>query len=199
MKNKSSGKVPAALKHGILIFLLSFIGQPTLQGYIHPADPFVLLAAMRLPTKQALLACGLASAAADLFKGYYATLPFTLVIKLLMVLTVKGLLQLEAGKKNPEVFASVAALLPIPGYYVAQLIKWTVYGWVTEHSYNPIYWANASLQKNLIQGVASILIFLVLCELIKAWRKIKQTAAEIKAEQALQQQKDAEKEEEQAE
>jgi len=187
LKKKSSGKVPAALKHGILIFLLSFIGQPTLQGYIHPADPFVLLAATRLPTKQALLACGIASAASDLLKGYFATAPFTLIIKLLMVLAVKGLLGLKAAKQSPDVFVSVAALIPVPGYYIAQLIKWQVYSWISGYAYNPLYWANASLTKNLIQGVASMLIFIVLCDLIKGWRKIKKAAAEIKAEQAAEQ------------
>ncbi|MBQ7089646.1 MAG: ECF transporter S component [Clostridia bacterium] len=183
MKKKASEKVPAPLKHGALIFILSLIGQPTLQGYIHPADPFVLLAATRLPTKQALLACGIASAASDLLKGYYATAPFTLAIKLLMVLAVKALLQLKGAKKNPELMVSIAALIPVPGYYAAQLIKWQVYSWISGHAYKPLYWANASLTKNLIQAVASVLIFIVLCDLIKGWRKVKQTAAEIKAEQ----------------
>lgn len=192
LKRKHSDKVPAPFKHGALIFLLSLIGQPTLQGYLHPADPFVLLAAMRLPTKQALLACGIAGAASDLLKGYYATAPFTLVIKLLMVLAVKALLQLKGAQKNPEVYVSVAALIPVPGYYLAQLIKWQVYSWVAGYAYKPLYWANASLTKNLIQAVASVLLFILLCDLIKGWRKVKQTAAEIKAEQAAQQQKEKE-------
>ncbi len=199
LKKKVSDKVPAPLKHGALIFLLSFIGQPTLQGYIHPADPFVLLAAMRLPTKQALLACGIASAAADLLKGYYATAPFTLAIKLLMVLTVKVLLRQDFSKKFPEIFVSVAALIPVPGYFVAQLIKWQVYGWITGNAYDILYWATASLRKNLIQAVASVLIFIVLCDLIKGWRKIKRTAAEIRAEQLLKEQQEKAEKEEQAE
>ena len=130
---------------------------------------------------------GSANELVELLKGYFATAPFTLIIKLLMVLAVKGLLGLKAAKQSPDVFVSVAALIPVPGYYIAQLIKWQVYSWISGYAYNPLYWANASLTKNLIQGVASMLIFIVLCDLIKGWRKIKKAAAEIKAEQAAEQ------------
>ncbi len=177
---KKAKKISSPLKHGCLIFLLSFIGQSTLQGYIHPADPFVLLAAMRLPTKQAILACGIASALADILKGYYYTAPFTFIIKVLMVLAVRYLMNRPAAQKHSELWVSAAALIPVPGYFIAQLIKWQVYSWVTDHAYNPLYWAVASLQKNLIQAVASILIFLLLYDLIKGFRK---TKALMKAEQ----------------
>ena len=180
---KFDKKIPAAVKHTVLIFLLSFIGQPTLQGYIHPADPFVLLAAMRLPTQQALLACGIASAAADLAKGYYALAPFTLAIKLAMVLAVKLLTRLSAATGREELFASVAALIPVPGYFLSQLITGYCYEWFTGNNTSPIGMAIDSLRKNLIQGAASLLVFLILFDLIKSFRKLKASMAEIKAEQ----------------
>ena len=66
----------------IFIFLAALAGLPTAYGYLHPADPLILLAAMLLPAPHALLATGFGSVLADVFKGFYLLAPVTLALKL---------------------------------------------------------------------------------------------------------------------
>lgn len=181
MKNNKALK--RTILFAILIFFAALIGQGTAHGYIHPADPIIMLAAMLLPTPYALAGAGLASAAADLFKGYYLLAPATLIIKLLMVLTVKGLLTLKPAQKYPELMASAAALVPVPGYYLAEML----YQLCTGRGVAAFANATITLQKNAVQGVAGILLFIIIYDVYKG---IQAGRAEVRRLKEAEQQKE---------
>ncbi|MBQ7034120.1 MAG: ECF transporter S component [Clostridia bacterium] len=149
----------------VLILLAAMLGQPFAHGYMHPADPLVLLAAIFLPAPHALIACGAASMAADLFKGYMILAPITLLIKLLMVWAAKKLYGAKLAKNHPEMLASFAALIPIPCYYLAELI----FQLIQKSGMDAFTLAAETLPKNLIQGFASLLLFILIHDLCKSF------------------------------
>ena len=66
----------------------TFFKIPNAMGYIHLGDGFVLLAAIILPKKYACFAGGVGAGLADIYGGYAVWAPWTLVIKIVMVLLV---------------------------------------------------------------------------------------------------------------
>lgn len=170
--------VKSAVLLGCLIFLAALVGLPTAHGYLHPADPLILLAGMLLPAPHAMLSVGLASLLADLGKGYYLMAPITMVIKLLMVLAVKGLLKTKPAQKFPEVMVSLAALLPIPAYYLAELI----YQLCTGGKLQAFATAAVTLRKDSVQAVASMLLFILIYDLYKGIKAGREEIRRIKAE-----------------
>lgn len=175
MKNNKT--LNRTILFAILIFFAALIGQGTAHGYIHPADPIIMLAAMLLPTPYALAGAGLASVAADLIKGYYLLAPATLIIKMLTVLAVKGLLTLKPAQKHPELMASAAALVPVPGYYLAEAIYQLCIG----KGAAAFTTATVTLQKNLVQGVAGILVFIFIYDIYKGIQAGRQEVRRMKA------------------
>lgn len=155
--------VKSAVIFGILIFLAALVGQGTAYGYIHPADPLILLAGMLLPLPHAMVSVGAASLLADIAKGYYLLAPVTLIIKLLMIWAVKALLKTDLAKKFPEIMASIAALIPVPGYYLAELIHQLCTG----GKLASFATAAVTLRKDSVQAVASILLFIVIYDIYK--------------------------------
>ncbi len=155
-----------AILFGVLILLAAMLGQPFAHGYMHPADPLILLAAVFLPAPHALIACGAASVAADLFKGYYLLAPITLLIKLLMVWAAKKLYAWRLAKNHPEMMVSLAALIPVPCYYLAEL----VFQLIQKSGIESFALAAETLPKNLIQGAASLLLFILIHDLCKSFR-----------------------------
>ena len=174
MKNNKT--LNRTILFAILIFFAALIGQGTAHGYIHPADPIIMLAAMLLPTPYALAGAGLASVAADLIKGYYLLAPATLIIKLLMVMAVKRLLTLKPAQKHPELMASAAALVPVPGYYLAEAIYQLCIGKSAAFTT-----ATVTLQKNLVQGVAGILVFIFIYDIYKGIQAGREEVRRMKA------------------
>ncbi len=150
----------------VLILLAAMLGQPFAHGYMHPADPLILLAAIFLPAPHALIACGGASLAADLFKGYFILAPITLLIKLLMVWAAKKLYTAKFAEKHPEMLTSLAALIPIPCYYLAELL----FQLIQKSGAESFALAAETLPKNLIQGSASLLLFILIHDLCKSFR-----------------------------
>lgn len=182
MKKKISSKF---IIFAVLIFLFALCGLPTAFGYLHPADPLILLASLMLPTPSALISVGVASIAADLLKGYYLLAPVTLIIKLLMVLLAKKLIRLPAAEKHPELMASPALLLPVVGYFLGELI----FGLFQGKGTAALSVAAATLTKNLIQAVASVLLFIFLYDLVKG---VSTAKAKLKEESEKEVQKEEE-------
>lgn len=172
MKNKNLKKT---ILFGVLILILMLIGRPTAFGYLHPADPLVLLAALMLPAPYAMLAAGIAGAAADLLKGYYLLAPLTLILRILMVLLVKKLSSLSPAKKHEELLAAPAAFLPVVLYFLGELIFGLLAG------AKEAAWASAlgTLNKNLIQAAASVLLFIFIYDMVKGFSAAR---AQMKAE-----------------
>lgn len=160
----------------IIIFLLGWMGLPTFHGYLHAADPMILLAAMMLPLPYALTAAGIASLGADLVKGYLLLAPVTLVIKVLMVLLAFGLSRLPAAKKYPALLPLPALYLPVLGYYLAEGFALMLEGYQA-----PFIYAASTLQKDLLQATAGVLVFIILYDL---WKGIAAGRAEIRRRKA---------------
>lgn len=175
---KLSKSTKQAILFFILIFAAALVGQGTAHGYLHPADPLILLAGMLLPLPHALVSVGLASLLADLGKGYYLLAPVTLIIKLLMVWTVKVLLRTKPAEKHPELMVSIATLIPVPGYYLAELIYQLCIG----KKFQAFSLATVTLRKDLIQAVAGILLFILIYDLYKGIKAGREEIRRLKAE-----------------
>ena len=118
----------------MVMIATTFFKIPNAMGYIHLGDGFVLLAAIILPKKYACFAGGVGAGLADIYGGYAVWAPWTLVIKIMMVLIVQLFFDFLmkrasngkhiakiAGIPFAELFAYVLAVLwTVSGYYVAQ-------------------------------------------------------------------------------
>ena len=166
MKRKNFAK---PLWFFLLTFLLMLIGQSTAFGYIHPADPIVVLAALMMPAPAAILSTGLASIAADLIKEEYTLVLITLAIRILMVLWVKWIPSRIPQRKHEELFAAPALVIPVIGYFFGQLILSLLSGSVGSALTDAV----GTLTKNSIQAAASVLIFLLLYDLVKGYSAAK--------------------------
>lgn len=182
---KLSPTLKKSILFGVLILVAAaLLGRGVAHGYLHPADPLILLAAFWLPTPAALVTVGVASAAADLLLGYWLLAPVTLILKLLMVWAAKGLLKTPLAQKNPEIAALPALLIPVPGFWLAEVVFQLCNGKGLA-SFGIA--AAATLKADLVQAVASILIFFLLYALVNGIRT---------ARQEVRRQKEAQKQEE---
>lgn len=175
---KFSKNTKLAILFSLLIFAAALIGPRTAHGYLHPADPLILLSGMLLPLPHALWSVGIASLLADLGKGLYALAPVTLILKLLMVWAVKGLLRTKPAEKHPELMVSAAALIPVPGYYLAELIYQLFLG----KKLASFSIAAVTLRKDLVQAVAGILLFLIIYDFYKGIKAGKEEVRRLKAQ-----------------
>ena len=126
--------VTTAMMTAMVMIATTFFKIPNAMGYIHLGDGFVLLAAIILPKKYACFAGGVGAGLADIYGGYAVWAPWTLVIKIVMVLIVQlffdFLMKRASNGKHiakiaeipfAELFAYVLAVLwTVSGYYVAQ-------------------------------------------------------------------------------
>lgn len=126
--------VTTAMMTAMVMIATTFFKIPNAMGYIHLGDGFVLLAAIILPKKYACFAGGVGAGLADIYGGYAVWAPWTLVIKIMMVLIVQLFFNFLmkrasngkhiakiAGIPFAELFAYVLAVLwTVSGYYVAQ-------------------------------------------------------------------------------
>ena len=126
--------VTTAMMTAMVMIATTFFKLPNAMGYIHLGDGFVLLAAIILPKRYACFAGGVGAVLADIYGGYAVWAPWTLVIKIVMVLIVQlffdllnkrvangGHVAKVAGLPFSELFAYVLAVLwTVSGYYAAQ-------------------------------------------------------------------------------
>ena len=157
--------VTTAMMTAMVMIATSFFKIPNAMGYIHLGDGFVLLAAIILPKKYACFAGGVGAGLADIYGGYAVWAPWTLVIKIVMVLIVQLFFDFLtkrasngkhiakiAGIPFAELFAYVLAVLwTVSGYYIAQ-------GFISGNWIAPV----ADVPGNVLQAaVGSIIAILV--------------------------------------
>ena len=157
--------VTTAMMTAMIMIATTFFKVPNAMGYIHLGDGFVLLAAIILPKKYACFAGGVGAGLADIYGGYAVWAPWTLVIKIVMVLIVQLFFDFLmkrasngkhiakiAGIPFAELFAYVLAVLwTVSGYYVAQ-------GFISGNWAAPI----ADVPGNVLQAaVGSVIAILV--------------------------------------
>lgn len=157
--------VTTAMMTVMVMIATTFFKVPNAMGYIHLGDGFVLLAAIILPKKYACFAGGVGAGLADIYGGYAVWAPWTLVIKIVMVLIVQLFFDFLtkrasngkhiakiAGIPFAELFAYVLAVLwTVSGYYIAQ-------GFISGNWIAPV----ADVPGNVLQAaVGSIIAILV--------------------------------------
>lgn len=157
--------VTTAMMTAMVMIATTFFKIPNAMGYIHLGDGFVLLAAIILPKKYACFAGGVGAGLDDIYGGYAVWAPWTLVIKIVMVLLVQLFFDFLtkrasngkhiakiAGIPFAELFAYVLAVLwTVSGYYVAQ-------GFISGNWAAPI----ADVPGNVLQAaVGSVIAILV--------------------------------------
>ena len=157
--------VTTAMMTAIVMIATTFFKIPNAMGYIHLGDGFVLLAAIILPKKYACFAGGVGAGLADIYGGYAVWAPWTLVIKIVMVLIVQLFFDFLtkrasngkhiakiAGIPFAELFAYVLAVLwTVSGYYIAQ-------GFISGNWIAPV----ADVPGNVLQAaVGSVIAILV--------------------------------------
>lgn len=127
---------------------------PTLHGYLHPGDGFVLLSGFLLGPMPGAAAAGLGSGLADLFAGYTIYAPGTLVIKGVTALVTALIYHKRKSLPFALLGGVVGELIMAAGYF---LYESAVFG----------DGAAAAIPGNLVQGAAGIVISLILLPLLK--------------------------------
>ena len=116
-----------AMMTALILMATLFLKIPIAVGYIHLGDAMIFLAAMMLPKKHACLAGTLGAALADIMGGFSIWAPWTVVIKLLMVLIMHSALT-RAANSHSSVKLPIAELIgfiisgiiSVTGYYIAE-------------------------------------------------------------------------------
>lgn len=147
--NKNIFNLVLASLFAALIFVLTkFISVPTAIGYIHPGDAAIYLAAAILPTPYAMAAAGLGGALADLVGGYFPFIPITFIVKVLLALC------FTSKKENMINVRNIIAAVVCCGI--------TVFGYFSFEIFYYGTGAFGSMPLNLLQGVVSGVLFVVI-------------------------------------
>ncbi len=175
-------QLPKNLRYALIflfvLFFTALAGQPFPESHFHLADPLVMMAAVVLPTPYALVVSALACAAADWIKGYALLTITTAIAKVLLVLAVKGLLKLPAAEKFPDLIAAPAALIAIPLYYLGAAADYFYTAFSGDTSIAKqlgaaLAYATRVLQKEAVQAMVGILVFILLYGIYKKMKERK--------------------------
>lgn len=151
---KSKKLVMAAVFAALTFVGTSVIKIPTINGYIHPGDGFVLLAGFLLGPLFGGLSAGIGSALADLLGGYGIYVPGTFLIKGLTALVAAVIYQRKKSFPFALLGAIVAELVMTAGYFLYEIL---IFG----------EGASLSIPGNLVQGAGGVVISLLLLPIIK--------------------------------
>ena len=157
--------VTTAMMTAMVMIATTFFKIPNAMGYIHLGDGFVLLAAIILPKKYACFAGGVGAGLADIYGGYAVWAPWTLVIKIVMVLIVQLFFDfLTKRASNGKHIAKIAGI-PFAEFFAYVLaVLWTVSGYYIAQGFISGNWAApiADVPGNVLQAaVGSVIAILV--------------------------------------
>ncbi|MBQ9673408.1 MAG: TIGR04002 family protein [Ruminococcus sp.] len=144
-KSKYYNLVLAALFASMIFVLTFFVKIPAPLGYIHLGDSAIYLAASLLPTPYAIAAAGIGGAMADVAGGYWAFVPVTFIVKILLALVFSS--------KGEHVLGFRNIIAPIICFAI------TVFGYF---AFEIFYYGNAAYYEmllNLIQAVGSAIVY----------------------------------------
>ena len=149
----------------MVMIATTFFKIPNAMGYIHLGDGLVLLSAIILPKKYACFAGGVGAGLADVYGGYAVWAPWTLVIKIVMVLIVQLFFDfLMKRASNGKHIAKIAGI-PFAEFFAYVLaVLWTVSGYYVAQGFISGNWAApiADVPGNVLQAaVGSVIAILV--------------------------------------
>ena len=157
--------VTTAMMTAMVMIATTFFKVPNAMGYIHLGDGLVLLSAIILPKKYACFAGGVGAGLADVYGGYAVWAPWTLVIKIVMVLIVQLFFDfLMKRASNGKHIAKIAGI-PFAEFFAYVLaVLWTVSGYYVAQGFISGNWAApiADVPGNVLQAaVGSVIAILV--------------------------------------
>ena len=157
MKNNTKKLVFASLMAAIACIATMIIKIPTpTKGYVNLGDCAVLLSGFMLGPLYGGLAAGIGSALADAISGYFIYVPATFIIKGVMGV-IAGVMYKKSSNFLTALFAGIIAeAVMVLGYFAFEA---TVMGYGVA--------AAASILGNVTQGIAGIVISLLLLPLTK--------------------------------
>lgn len=156
---KNNKLVLSALFTALICVSTMMIKIPTpLGGYINLGDSLILLSVWVLPVQYSVMAAGIGSAFADLLSGYVLYAPATLIIKGIMAFVAGAIYKKQNKNFSLLASAAVAELIMVIGYYA---FEGFIYGFGA---------SLINIPANAIQGVASIIISLLI---LKIYKKIR--------------------------
>lgn len=173
MSNTNSKKILrqiilASLFAAMTTVLTYYLKIPTHNGYMHLGDAIIYLGACFLPTPLALISAGLGGMMADCFGGYTMYMIPTFIIKSLLVLAFDYKDKKILTKRN-TVATVIGAFITIAGYYITEVILVSIsstasFAQFKDYFFSPVAWSAAlySIPGNIIQAVASAVVFIVL-------------------------------------
>ena len=157
--------VTTAMMTAMVMIATTFFKVPNAMGYIHLGDGFVLLAAIILPKKYACFAGGVGAGLADIYGGYAVWAPWTLVIKIVMVLIVQLFFDfLTKRASNGKHIAKIAGIPFAELFAYVLAVLWTVSGYYVAKGFISGNWAApiADVPGNVLQAaVGSVIAILV--------------------------------------
>ncbi|CAM3666697.1 ECF transporter S component [Erysipelothrix urinaevulpis] len=134
-----------AIMTALVAAVTAIIQVPIPTGYLNFGDVIVMMSAIVLPIRGAVIAAGVGSAIVDLMVApQYAI--FTLFIKMAEVVVIQQLIHLLDGKKR---------FIP---FFLAGFTMMTLYGFVDAFLVGNITYMPVSMMYNLIQAFVSSLI-----------------------------------------
>ena len=149
----------------MVMIATTFFKIPNAMRYIHLGDGFVLLAAIILQKKYACFAGGVGAGLADIYEGYAVWAPWTLVIKIVMVLIVQLFFDfLTKRASNGKHIAKIAVIRFAELFAYALAVLWTVSGYCIAQGFISGNWIApvADIPGNVLQAaVGSIITILV--------------------------------------
>ena len=161
MKNSLHKLVLTALMTSLICIatMIIRIPAPVNGGYINLGDSVVLFAAWMFAMPYGLIAAALGSSLADILSGYIVFAPATFVIKGMMAVAAyyvyKSMVGVCGRKISRVTSAVIAEIVMVLGYYSYEGI---LYGFVP---------SLANLPANIIQGVAGVVVGLILFKLFE--------------------------------
>ena len=151
VQNKTFKLVLAALFAALTTVATMFIQIPTLKGYIHLGDCFVILSGILLGPFYGACAAGIGSMLADVISGYLIFAPATLVIKALAAAFCAIVWKKLSGFSKSSILkvalsACCAAITVVAGYFVFEIF------------YEGFPAAVGEILPNLVQVISGIII-----------------------------------------
>ena len=162
MMNKNLKKITLTGVFSAMIFVLTMFVKVTVpSGYVHFGDAMIYVCAVLLGSPWAMIAGALGEGLADVAGGFAMYAPATVIIKVIIAFLFSlcknenKLLPVKSG-----IMTLPAALVTVGGYFAADMIIDKSYAFV-------------DIPGNIIQGVGSAVIFIVIAALLDKAKIIK--------------------------
>lgn len=140
----------SAVFMALIIVFTSFVKVPIgIGGYIHLGDLMIYLCASVLPLPFALIVAGVGGALSDVIAGYPIWAPFTLVIKMLLVLCFTPKKDTVLCVRN-YIATAICLVITMVGYFFAEVIIYGDWG------------AYINMPWNLIQALISGVVYIII-------------------------------------